>query len=424
MANSEYEFMNTIKDCERLEVIEHTPERRQRVEKSRVIENLLERHNTVRRQAINLIVSENRMSERALAPLSSDIQSRYAASFYAGTEPAQEIIFTVTEMAKRVFGAKFANLAPISGNMSLLAVLFSLTKSQDYVGRVPPFFPGGGYPINYEIFDRRPLPLPFSESTWQLDIPKTLELLEQYKPPLVVLGSSIVTFPMPVREIADLVHQYGGIVAYDGSHPLGLIVGGQYQDPLREGADLLFGSTHKTFPGPQGGIILTNSEEIHKRVELLANFTPLNGPTLICNPHLARIASTGIVLEETRWHDYARQVVSNARTIAYALREENIPLRGIQASNYPEPTYCHQVITDYSKRDGVELRDHLARHHINVDGFLRIGTSEITRLGFKESECRVLGKLLARLLQRNEKDMAKVDGQINDLVRSHRMVVL
>ena len=94
-------------------------------EKLPSIEDLLEFHNSVRLGAINLIVSENRMSERALAPLSSDIQSRYAASFYAGTGPAQEIILRVTETAKSVFGAKFANLSPISGNMALLAAVFS-----------------------------------------------------------------------------------------------------------------------------------------------------------------------------------------------------------------------------------------------------------------------------------------------------------
>ncbi len=364
------------------------------------------------------------MSERALAPLSSDIQSRYAASFYAGTGPAQEIISTVTELAKKVFVAEFANLAPISGNIALLSAMFSLTKSQDYVGRVPPFFPGGGYPLNYEAFERKSLPLPFSESTWQIDLPKTLDLLERHKPPLVVLGSSIVMFPMPVKEISVFVHQYGGIVAYDGAHSLGLIAGGQYQDPLREGADLLLGSTHKTFPGPQGGIILTNSEEIHKKVASLANFTPLNGPTLICNPHLARIASTGIVLEETRWFDYARQVVSNARTIARVFREEKIPMHGMGAQNYHELTYCHQVITNYSRREALALRDSLHKHRINVDGFLRIGTSEITRLGFKESECEVLGKLLARLLKNEEIDLAEVNKQVSDLVETHRTVVL
>lgn len=229
---------------------------------------------------------------------------------------------------------------------------------------------------------------------------------------------------MPVKEVADLVHQYGGIVAYDGSHSLGLIAGGQYQDPLREGADILLGSTHKTFPGPQGGIILTNSEEVHKKVELLANFTPLNGPTLICNPHLARIASTGIVLEETRWQEYAQQIVSNARTIARVFRDENIPVHGIEAKNYPELTYCHQVITNYPRNEAVKLRDLLHKHRINADGFLRIGTSEITRLGFKESECHTLGKLLTHLLQNGERNSVDVDKQINDLIESHRTVVL
>jgi len=388
------------------------------------IENLLEFHNAERLDAINLIVSENRMSERAIAPLRTDIQSRYAASFYAGTGPAQEIIRSVTETAKKVFNAEFANLAPISGNMALLAVMFAMSKSGDYVGRVPPFFPGGGYPLNYEVFERKSLPLPFSESTWQLDLPKTLTLLEQFKPPLVVLGSSIVTFPMPVKEVADVVHSYGGIVAYDGSHSLGLIAGGQYQDALREGADLLLGSTHKTFPGPQGGIILTNSEEVHKRVETLANFTPLNGPTLICNPHLARIASTGIVLEETPWQEYASQVVSNARTIAKVFRDENIPMHGVEAKNYPEPTYCHQVITNYPREESVRLRDILHKHRINVDGFLRIGTSEITRLGYKERECRTLSKIMAQILSYDERNVSEIDLQIDELIESHRSVVL
>lgn len=388
------------------------------------IEKLLERHNSARLRAINLIVSENRMSKRAAAPLNSDIAARYAAAFYAGTEPAQQLIASVTEMAQSVFEAKYANLSPISGNTALLAAIFALTKSQDYIGRVPPFFPGGGYPLNYELFDRRPLPLPFSESTWQLDLPKTLELVERHKPPLVVLGSSIVTYPMPVAEIAAVVHQYGGLVAYDGSHTLGLIAGGQYQDPLREGADLLLGSTHKTFPGPQGGLILTNDEDVHKRVEALANFTPLNGPTLICNPHLGRIAATGIVLQETPWREYARQVVDNARTISRVLREENIPMHGLEAENYPESTYCHQVVTNFARSEALALRDRLHKHRINIDGFLRIGTSEITRLGYEAAESERLARLIARLIKDDDVDVIDVDRQINELIETHCIVVL
>lgn len=388
------------------------------------IENLLARHEEERLNSINVIVSENRMSDRALAPLNSDIQSRYAASFYSGTKPAQEIIHTTTELAKKVFDASFANISPISGNMSLLAVVFALTKTGDKVGRVPPFFPGGGYPLNYEMFDREPLPLPFSEENWQLDLEKTLEVLQEHKPPLVVLGSSIVTYPMPVKEVAEAVHAYGGIVAYDGSHSLGLIAGHQYQDPLREGADILLGSTHKTFPGPQGGIILTNDQELHHKVEELSNLAPLNGPTLICNPHLARIASTGIVLEETQWDFYAERIVENARIIAKVFREMGVPVQGLDATNYPEFTYCHQVITRFSIKEGIRMRNKLHQHRINVDGFVRIGTSEITRLGFHGDSTKQLANILAHLLTDQEHLMPDMDEQITHLIETYRKVVL
>lgn len=392
------------------------------------IDELLARHDASRLDAINLIVSENRMTDRARAPLASDIGSRYAANFYAGTSPAQEIVAAVADSASRVFGARYVNLAPVSGNMCLLAVVFGLTRVGDQVGRVPPFFPGGGYPFNYEAFDRRSLPLPFCEADGQLDLPSTVEMLVRQQPPLVVLGSSIVTYPMPVREVAKVVHGYGGLVAYDGSHTLGLIAGRQYQDPLREGADLLFGSTHKTFPGPQGGIVLTNDPEVHRRVELLANLRPLDGPTLVCNPHLARIASTGIVLEETWWEDYARQVVANARTIATELLRAGIPLHGTGRNRgegaYCDLTYSHQIITGFDRRTSARLRNHLARHRINADALLRFGTAEITRLGFEEEECRELGRILAQLMRDERADTTGIDRRIEHLIADHRTVVL
>lgn len=386
------------------------------------MERLLDEHNDKRLNAVNLIVSENRMTRRATAPLASDIQARYAAAFYAGTEPAQEIIELTTALAKKVFGVRYANLSPISGNVALLSVVFALTKNGESVGRVPPFFPGGGYPLNYMAFDRQPLPLPFSEETWQLDLERTLELLDRERPPLVVLGSSIVTYPMPVREVADLVHQYGGIVAYDGSHTLGLIAGGQYQDPLAEGADVLLGSTHKTFPGPQGGMILSNDEELMEKIDRYSNFTPLNGPTMICNPHLARIASTGIVLEETKWKEYAERVVRNSRAIARVFFDNGIPLHGAQAENFSELTYCHQVVTGYDRKTSFRLRNLLQRQRVNVDGFMRVGTSEITRLGYDEKKSAQLAELCIQIIK--DDISVEVVQQIDDLIRSHQDVVI
>ncbi|HEY7069483.1 MAG TPA: hypothetical protein VH479_05190 [Acidimicrobiales bacterium] len=100
------------------------------------VEDILARHDQARLESLNLIVSENRMSERARAPLAADIQGRYAANFYAGTGPAQEIVAATAAAASRVFDATHVNLAPVSGNMCLLAVLFGLTEVGDQVGRV------------------------------------------------------------------------------------------------------------------------------------------------------------------------------------------------------------------------------------------------------------------------------------------------
>jgi glycine hydroxymethyltransferase len=135
---------------------------------------------------------------------------------------------------------------------------------------------------------------------------------------------------------------------------------------------------------------------------------------------LARIASTGIVLEETPWKKYAKQVVENARTIARIFREEGIPVHGIEAENFSEPTYCHQVITNYPIKEAIKLRDRLHKYHINVDGFVRIGTSEITRLGFNEKDCSTLAKILVRILKNEAVDIREID----KLIEAHKSVVL
>ncbi|GEK09072.1 PLP-dependent transferase [Pseudoalteromonas sp. McH1-7] len=381
-------------------------------------------HQQCRRQAINLIVSENRLSDPVSELLSNDLASRYAAPFYAGTDISQEITRLTIEKTKSVFSAKFANISPTSGSNSLMAVIFALTEPGDKVARVPPFFPGGGYPFQYEVFHRHSLPLVFDDAQWQLDRAACIELLLKEQPKLVVLGASIFMVPMPVREISEIVHSYGGVVAYDGSHSLGLIAGGQYQNPLDEGADILFGSTHKTFPGPQGGIIVTNSESLHFKIELVSNFTPLNGPTMVCNPHLARIAALGLTLDEVPWQQYAKQVVENARCFARVFSSNGIVLRGERNSDFSHSTYCHQVLPLLDKDQGLQYRDKLKAHGIFCDGFMRVGTAEITRLGFTEQDSTEVAQLMCDIVQSDQPVIPEAKQKVNALVESHREIVM
>ncbi|MFD6288379.1 hypothetical protein [Streptomyces sp. NPDC060205] len=163
---------------------------------------------------------------------------------------------------------------------------------------------------------------------------------------------------------------------------------------------------------------------IHERVETLSNFRPLSGPTLICNPHLARVAALGIVLEETSWTHCAKRAVDNALSVADALLDEGIPLRGTAARKFTELTYCHQILIDVPLDEARRLRDHFGRHCIDMDCFLRLGVSEITRLGFTVEERAELGRHIAALIK-NENDVAsEVDRRIGELVESRRGVVL
>ncbi len=130
-------------------------------------------------------------------------------------------------------------------------------------------------------------PLMREEGT--IDIKASKDIIYRERPKLIILGASFILFPHPVKEIAEIAKDVGALTIYDGSHVLGLIAGNSFQDPLREGADILLGSTHKTFPGPQGGIIITNNDEIYETLKNFLDFPPV----MVDNPHINRIAALG-----------------------------------------------------------------------------------------------------------------------------------
>jgi len=182
--------------------------------------------------------------------------------------------------------------------------------------------------------------LPYDGEGYNLNTEKSLEYIAQNKPKVVVLGSSLILFPQPVREVAEEVHRYGGSLVYDGSHVMGLIAGGVFQDPLREGADVLVGSTHKSFFGPQGGLILSNDSEF--MAKLSSNFLHVTQD----NPHPNRVAALGVALAEAeKWGaQYASRVVLNSKRLAKLLFEEGLPVTPNTREDF---TQSHQVFLNY-----------------------------------------------------------------------------
>ena len=245
-------------------------------------------HENYRESVINMIPSENVMSRTARMALSSDLGHRYHHGFfYGGQKYIQEIISKTRDLLSKLFRAEYVFIEPLSGNIALLTVILAFTRENDGIATLS--FENGGYPFNYQRLHRRAIYLPFNEEEGTIDIEASKDIIYRERPKLIILGASFILFPHPVKEIAEIAEDVGALTIYDGSHVLGLIAGNSFQDPLREGADILLGSTHKTFPGPQGGIIITNNDEIYETLKNFLGFPPV----MVDNPHINRIAALG-----------------------------------------------------------------------------------------------------------------------------------
>jgi glycine hydroxymethyltransferase len=226
-------------------------------------------------------------------------------------------------------------------------------------------------------------------------------------PKIAMFGGSLFLFPHPVKELADFMHDHNIYVNYDGAHVAGLIAGGEFQDPLKEGADSMTMSSHKTLWGPQGGIIVSfekYSEAIKKAIF----------PGNTSSHHLHHVAGKAIALAESLefGKEYAKQVIRNAKALAEALAEFGFGVLG-EKRGY---TASHQIAVDVSmfddggtvekdlERANIILNRQLlpgdikaGRHYMHPSG-VRIGVPETTRLGMKESEMKEIANFIKRVI--------------------------
>ncbi len=357
---------------------------------------LLENHKIFRKDSINLIASENYASPFVRAILSSDLGNRYSSDYYGGTKFIQQIINKTESFIRELFDADYAIVSPLSGNMCDLALILGLTKSGNKIMSVEAG-DSGGYPINYEFFNRKYLPFHFSKENMNILVEESIEAIKKLKPKLVIFGSSFFPFPHPVKEITQEFEKRKTIhFAFDGSHVLGLIAGKQFQDPLREGSPILVGSTHKSFPGPQGGLIVTNDMEQYETLSSTFDIDLENGIKLTDNIHAHRIAALGVAaLEMLEFgKEYASQIIKNTKTLASSLDNHGIPVK-FKHLDFSE---SHQVILDISSTNEINmLRERAENLGLLIDSGIRLGTAEITRMGMKELEVKEIGEILARI---------------------------
>jgi glycine hydroxymethyltransferase len=313
---------------------------------------------------------------------------------YRGVRYSEEMSASVNELAARTFGARHALLDPLSGHLAAMLMLLSTCKKGD-LALVPDSRFGGydGYCKGYlpDILGVDVGYLPYDVRNGTVDAEKAAELVRRRRPALVVLGASYIPFPHPVRELADACADAGARLGYDGAHILGILPA--FQHPLREGADVFVGNTHKTFWGPQGGIAMTDDDEL--QAAMARNLTW----RIMDNTHLNRLAATGQALLEWKRHGraYAFQVVRNSRALGKELDALGYTL------SYKERgfTRSHQLCIDHARfrrfagTDINSAAKRLEAQNVVTDAVGRIGAQEITRMGLREKDMGELAGIIA-----------------------------
>ena len=384
------------------------------------IRKILDKHQKWRaEECLNLIPSENVTSHTVRQLLSGDMGHRYRADdrFYMGTRYLDELENLGEKLACEVFGSDWASLRPLSGHMADMIVVSTLTKPGGSVLTVNPAnggYPGLGDPTGYPSFvNVRNLFFPFDSERMNIDVEKTLVLIEDEKPSLVIFGQSYFLFPHPVKELTEACRSVGSRIAFDGSHVLGLIAGGEFQKPLEEGAELLMGSTHKSLFGPQGGLMVGRSSSE-------ADVKARQFPGLVDNAHWNRMAGLIWALDETRrvGGKYAKQVIANAKALAQGLDEGGVPVK-CRDQGY---TGSHQVflaLTD--QREIEDLAKKLEDANIIVDHGMRLGTCEATRRGMRPEDMERAAELVVRVYK--GEDPAKIRKLATRLRREFNKIV-
>ncbi len=386
--------------------------------------DLFQQHHKWFQESIPLIASENIPSPAVREALMTDFGNRYAEGWpgervYAGCRLIDQVEFKCIDLMKKLFNAEFVDVRPISGVVANLAVYTAFTEPSDILMALS--IPCGGHITSgkkelggtagaVKGLTVEYLPLDYKELNIDVDRAKKKieDLAARGRPPkFVMFGASVFPFPHPIKELAETVHSVGATVGYDAAHVAGLIAGGQFQVPLMEGADVVSLSTHKTFFGPQHGGILS-WEKYAEKIKR-ATF-----PGMVSNHHMHAVAGVTVACAELLefGKEYARQVVKNAKALAQALYEKGFNV----LAEHKGFTESHVILIDITKHgDGGTIEETLEKANIIINrnllpwdikegrhfmhpGGIRLGVSEVTRLGMKEAQMAEIAEYIKRVI--------------------------
>ena len=362
---------------------------------------------TRQRQNIELIASENIVSPAVMAAMGSVLTNKYAEGYpgkryYGGCVYVDQVEQIAIDRACRLFGASYANVQPHSGAQANLAVYFALLELGDTVLGMD-LSQGGhlthGSPVNMSGKNYNFVSYGVNDNGF-IDYDKMADMVKEVKPKLVVAGASAYPRAIDFEKIAQIAHDNGAMLMVDMAHIAGLVAAGCHQNPVPY-ADVVTTTTHKTLRGPRGGLILTNNEDLSKKINK-AIFPGTQGGPL---EHIiaAKAVCFGEALQPA-FKTYGENIVKNAKAMAQGLLDRNVKLVSGGTDN-------HLMLVDLTDEDctGKELEHNLDEVHITankntvpgekrspfVTSGLRLGTPAVTTRGMGEKEMDIIAGCIA-----------------------------
>ena len=428
-----------------------------------LLHKAIENHVWRQEQCVNLIPSENTPSRAVRLLSGSDPACRYAEHkkilafyekevfYYQGTKFIDQVERMLAEEMRAYFGCTEVETRTLSGQMSNMAVFSALMDWKNRFDRKNEakrlgyvmnnhIIKGGhlsaqpmGALHDYIAIDpvtEKPAVVNFpvcADNPYKMDVEEAKKLLDRYRPELIVFGKSMVLHKEPVAEIRKFVDEQNihTTIMYDMAHVLGLI-GDHFQNPFAEGAEIVTGSTHKTFFGPQRGIIGVNYKEDDLKYGLWKTIQSRTFPGSVSNHHLGtQLGMLMAAYEMNQFRDtYQKAVIDNAKSFARSLKAHGLDVAGDPAIDYTE---THQVIVSVGYGEGPEIAERLERNNIVVNyqatpdeegftasGALRMGVSEMTRFGFEAKDFDKLAGLMADCILRGtdvKEEVQKLRGE-------------
>ncbi|WP_076149287.1 serine hydroxymethyltransferase [Ligilactobacillus murinus] len=384
---------------------------------------------------IELIASENIVSEGVLAAQGSVLTNKYAEGYpgkryYGGCEYIDVVEDLALDRAKELFGAKYANVQPHSGSQANAAAYRSLIAPGDTVLGMD-LASGGhlthGSPVNFSGQTYNFVSYGVDKKTERLDYDAILALAKEIKPKLIVAGASAYPREIDFERFGQIAKEVGAYLMVDMAHIAGLVAAGKHQNPVPY-ADIVTTTTHKTLRGPRGGLILTNDEQLAKKINS-AVFPGLQGGPL---EHV--IAGKAVAFGEAlrpEFNDYATQVVKNAQAMAEVFAQND------KARLISGGTDNHLLLVDVlgfglNGKEAEQLLDSVSltvnKNSIPFETLspfktsgIRLGTPAITSRGFDETDAKKVAELILAVLESKgeAKILADVKAKVAQLTAAH-----